>query len=179
MKKTVVTLTLAVVTLFGFSAFAQQQDNTKCNKENTEKCCKSEKGKKCERGDRPRFNPFEGIQLTAEQQSKIDLLKQECQAKRQEMKKDYKQKSDDRKNAVSREERMKQRQQFKRDQLAKIKAILTPEQYVQFLENIAVNNHVHDKGVKMGKRSHKGGKDGKQGDRRQGDRRHDGKRDRK
>ncbi|MDE7153063.1 MAG: Spy/CpxP family protein refolding chaperone [Muribaculaceae bacterium] len=165
MKKTLVTLSLAVATIFGFSAFAQQQDKTQCNKERTEKCCKSDKEKKCDRGQRPCFNPFEGIELSAEQQTKIDALKQECQAKRQEMKSDRK-KSDDNSSKISREERMKQRQQSKRDYLAKVKAILTPDQYVTFLENMVVNNPGHDKGMKMDKRSHKGGKDFKQGDRR-------------
>ena len=37
MKKTLVTLSMAVVTIFGFSAFAQQQDGNQkqCNKEKT------------------------------------------------------------------------------------------------------------------------------------------------
>lgn len=160
MKKTLVTLSLAVVTLFGFSAFAQQQEKTQCNKEKTEKCCKGKEGK-CDKSQRPEFNPFEGIQLTAEQQSKIDALKQECKANCQKNQ-GKGQKQDGEK--MSREQRMQQRQQAKRDYLNKVKEILTPEQYETFLENIAVNANGHDKG-KMDKRGHKGGKDGKQGDR--------------
>lgn len=174
MKKTLVTLSMAVVTIFGFSAFAQQQDGNQkqCNKEKTEKCCK--KGEKGDRskGDRKMFNPFEGIQLNADQQAKIDALQQKCIAQRQEMKKGDKQNRDNKDNGLTREQRMQQRQQAKREHLNEVKAILTPDQYVVFLENIAVNTpQGHGKAVKMDKRGHKdnkGDKNGKMGDRRNG-----------
>ncbi len=52
--------------------------------------------------------------------------------------------------------------QYRKDYLAKVKAILTPEQYVQFLENSYVNQVSKDRAGKKGKKNkvhlHKGGK---------------------
>ncbi|MDE6267292.1 MAG: hypothetical protein K2M07_08100 [Muribaculaceae bacterium] len=168
MKKSIVTLSMALVTLFGFSAFAQQQDQKQCDKVKTEKCCKGDKERKCESKQQcAAFNPFEGIQLTQEQQTKLDALKQNC-------KMDRKQKSevnkDDKANRPSREELIKQRKQAKRDYLNQVKEILTPEQYVSFLENMVVNSPAgHNKSAKMDKRGHKDHKGFKKDDRRKGD----------
>ena len=67
-------------------------------------------------------NPFAGLDLTAEQQTALDALRANCRADRDSCR--------------------QQRTEAKRERLAQIKAILTPEQYVKFLENAFVNaNH--------------------------------------
>ena len=71
----------------------------------------------CEAGrNRACPNPFEGLNLTAEQQTAIAALRTECRADRDSC-----------------------RAEAKRARLARIKEILTPEQYVTFLENAFVN----------------------------------------
>ncbi|MDE6081050.1 MAG: hypothetical protein K2F70_02110, partial [Muribaculaceae bacterium] len=138
MKKTLVTLSLAVVTLFGFNAFAQQQDQQQCKKDKTEKCCRGQKTEKCSKGDRRgEFNPFEGIQLSTEQQSKLEAMKQEFKVERQKMKEEFK--KDENKVRPDRKEIFQKRREAARERLNKVKHILTPEQYENYLENIAVN----------------------------------------
>lgn len=106
MKKIILALA-AVVALSG-SAFAQQNDCCKQKKE----CCTKQKSC-CDKKEKC-HNPFEGLELTAEQQAKLDAIRTECKAKKE----------------CNREER-----------LAKIKAVLTPEQYTKFLENSAKKHH--------------------------------------
>lgn len=75
-------------------------------------------------------NPFEGLNLSAEQQTKLEALKTECQAQRKANAEARKADKQNRQKANKEEAR-----KARTEQLAKIKAILTPEQYVQFLEN--------------------------------------------
>ncbi len=75
-------------------------------------------------------NPFEGLNLTQEQQTKIDALKAECKTRCDKAKADKKER---------RAERASQQRTNRADMLAKLKGILTPEQYVKFLENNFVN----------------------------------------
>ena len=83
---------------------------------------------------------FQGLDLTAEQQTQIQALQTECRQQAQ------------RENArASRQAAAADRQQAKRDKLARIKAILTPEQYVAFLENAFVNAGP-SQGARMGNR---------------------------
>lgn len=74
----------------------------------------------CTRPDSCRLTPFDGIALTADQKAK---LQQACPATRRADSKDL---SRERRNA-------------RKEYLAKVKSILTPEQYTQFLENNFVN----------------------------------------
>ena len=89
----------------------------------------------------PKCSPFEGLNLTPEQQAKIDDLRKTCTEQRQQARAERKKADADRRQA---------RENGRRDMLAKIKEILTPEQYVTFLENNF---------VKAGNKSGKGGKD--------------------
>lgn len=63
--------------------------------------------------------PFAGLNLTQDQQTKLKAL---CDARKTEAQK-------------NRKDKRAERQQCRKDYLAQIKSILTPEQYVQFLEN--------------------------------------------
>lgn len=86
--------------------------------DNKDKNCDTQQCKKecCDKAkcDSKCLNPFEGITLTADQQAKLDVLK-------------------------SNKEARPDRRQMKREYLAKVKEILTPDQYVVFLENSFVN----------------------------------------
>ncbi len=76
------------------------------------------------RGGAARCNAFEGLNLSDQQKSQLQALGQDCKLQR------------DKKQCDGRKER-----------LAKIKTILTPEQYTQFLENNFVqggNRHSKD-----------------------------------
>lgn len=121
MNKKISAIALAIVASLGIGAFAQTlaacpqapacTPNAACAPANAcgDSCCTAV------------F--FEGITLTPEQQTKIAAIKA------------------DRQKAVkeARENRKADRRNCKRDYLNKMKEVLTPEQYVVFLENMVVN----------------------------------------
>ena len=126
-KKTIVAV-LGLCALVATPAFARPDDNKRDNRG-------TERGREA-RGDRRQApNPFEGLDLTADQQAKLDQLKKDCKAARQECKKENKEArkalADSCKAAGCK---------VRSEQLAKIKEILTPEQYVKFLENSFLMN---------------------------------------
>lgn len=127
MKKIVIA-TLALAACVG-TTFAQQPAENKA-------CCTTGNAQQCDVKGRKACapNPFEGLNLTAEQQTKIDALKAECKAGREKAQADKK--ADRQKQRTDRADARKAQRS---EMLAKVKAILTPEQYVQFLENNFVN----------------------------------------
>lgn len=140
MKKIIVSMMLAGAMVLGGTAFAQTQGTTGATvqKENTAKGNKGNKGMN-QKADRPKFNPFDGVQLTPDQQQRLQVLQQglgpvqltpEQQAK-------IKQNPDLTKEqkAQLKKERKAQKQQAKKDYLKGVKEILAPDQYVVFLEN--------------------------------------------
>lgn len=86
------------------------------------------------RQDAPRFNPFDGIQLTNDQQTAINNLNEQQRQNRENARSERRQERRDRSEAAR-----TQRDQCRRDYLTSLKGILTPEQYVTFLENCFVN----------------------------------------
>ena len=154
MKKTIISLALASIAIFGTSSvFAQEKKDKKDNKktENREQ-------RKLERPQA--VNPFEGLNLTEQQQTALKSLAEEQKA---EMNKNREaDKADRQKEMKNRKEEMsKARQNY----LAKIKEILTPEQYCQFLENNYLRQGGKGPSAKgiTGKKGNKhyGSKDGK------------------
>lgn len=158
-KNVIAGMMLATAAIFGTSAaYADQCKSTDCKDTN----CKKEKCEptKCNNCNKEARNPFAGLNLTTEQQSKLDALKAECKAKKDEVKKE----ATDRRNQAKKEMR-EDATKAKTEMLGKIKAILTPEQYVQFLENTFVQGNSqgnrqgfrkdqkgrHDKGFKGAK----------------------------
>ncbi len=151
MKKKILALAVAIATVGTFSSFAASDKDQKCDKQqcSTQQCDKSRK--EC-KGERKCPNPFEGINLTADQQTKLKALKGSacCKTNKDEVKAACAKQGD----CKSKDGRVDPRQ-AKRDYLVKIKEILTPEQYVVFLENSFANIPRMDKGQRPGRHGDK------------------------
>lgn len=125
MRKNILGLVMAALAFSTIGAYAQSEKQTVCT-EQTQKCCKEKKNhKKGEyKGDKKKrnhakFNPFTGIQLSAEQQSQLDQLKADRKAKKEADKAD--------KKAAQKRER--------EEYNAAVEKILTPEQFKQYKAN--------------------------------------------
>lgn len=129
MKKKFTTIALALVAALGIGAAAQTATPANGNQPRKARC-EQQRPDRQNRDSVEMAVLFEGITLTPEQQTKIQTLrdnrKQERAAKAEQAKQ---QRADRRKQAVD----------MKRQRLADMKQILTPEQYVVYLENIVVN----------------------------------------
>lgn len=162
MKKTILSLAILLASSASISAFAQAPAQ-KAQTDKTE--MKARKGG--ERKQAP--NPFEGLNLTEQQKTQLEALKP-TKEQREQLKAQDKAKKEQMKAQAEaqKKERAEARKQARRDYLAKVKAILTPEQYLQFLENNFVDK------ADMRKASHKGTKvvrkNGKKGFKAQGPR---------
>lgn len=142
MKKKILGLAVALLATGTLSSFAANANDKKCDKQDCKKEQCDKKAGECKKGERQMPNPFEGLNLTADQQAKLKELKGACC-------------KDNKDNKANKDNRVDPRQ-AKRDFLAKVKGILTPEQYVTFLENNFANGRPHmDKGHRH---------DGKRGD---------------
>lgn len=148
MKKKILSLALIAMSLVAVNSVAQTNNTGTPNQENVQ--CQAP-GKK---GECAPACPFEGLNLTDAQKTKIKELNTKRDATRTEKKKELKAEKQ-RKDAT----KMSERKNAKKTYLAEVKAILTPEQYVSFLENFYINggNH-HDKALKQGKHKDKNGK---------------------
>lgn len=132
--KTKALLLAAILFAAGSSVCFAANDNNKSNDKAKKEC---QKGQKCDGKQRcQEFNPFEGLNLTENQQAKLNDLKSEFCKKQENRKAEGQQKMD--KNKKDDKQRP-DRRQAKREYLAKVKSILTPDQYVTFLENMTVN----------------------------------------
>lgn len=132
MKKNLLAIALLVCGIAGLSAqtpASQACSPDNCNTPNcaAPNCAPGENARRC-------ASPFEGLNLTAEQQTKLDALKSDCKASAEK----------------ARTERKNKRNECRQARLAKIKEILTPEQYVQFLENAFVSNGRHQGPARSG-----------------------------
>ena len=162
MKKKVLGLALMAMALVGFNGMAQNnsQKNAQGCKAQTE-CAKGGKGMKKEA--REMKNPYEGLNLTDAQKSKLAELDSkrmaDRKAKMEARKSDNKgQKADKSRNEADRKARMEARKADKMEYLKEVKAIIGPDQYVVFLENFYVNgggNHNGGKAIRQGKNGHK------------------------
>ena len=171
MRKKFLGIALAITAIISGTAYAQNQNDasqkqvqTECNKKSKEnkkgkkdkkdkkekgdkktKASKEGKSMKERKADKQAFNPFEGIQLTTEQQQKLQSLKQSMaiakpEKKAQEgRKKDLteEQKKQLKAEAKNKKAEMKAKKaEAKKTYLAGVKEVLTPQQYTLFLENI-------------------------------------------
>ena len=133
MKKIFLTSVVAAALVFGIPVSAQQTDgSTGATKtEQTDKAAKKEgKRKAGPRKGHFRADAFEGITLTDAQKASLDALKPQCPQARECQKTEKNDSTCCRNNP----------KQAKADYVKAVKDILTPEQYVVFLENIVVND---------------------------------------
>lgn len=142
MKKKIFGATLLLSLLIGGTASAQTPAAGSCC--GKQKACTEAKAQCCDKQKAEcAATPFDGLNLSDKQKAQIQALREECQKESQAARK---QKADDRKAR-------------KEAKLAKIKSILTPEQYVKFLENGGAQKCCSSKkDGKHGKKGHKGHK---------------------
>lgn len=156
MKRTILAIAISVATFGSATVFAQKA----CDSRMQEKCAAGECASAQTSADNKMYKPqkftdyaFEGILLTVDQQSKMDKLNADLKAKREACKNDTAAcAGKDCKGCKGRTDRGKNRLQARKDYVSSVKEILTPEQYVTFLENIVF---MPEQGRGMGPR-HKG-----------------------
>jgi len=152
MKKRLFGVALILAAFVSFNVSAQEPANP--NSEQTEATAavnaKADKKDKARKGGRKgqRLDFFRGITLTAEQQSQLDALRPARHERTEGVAKDGKAdkaKGDRprRGKAVKGEGRSGGRKNMIAEYVYKVKEILTPEQYVTFLENMLLQPGEH------------------------------------
>ncbi len=146
MKKKVLSIAVIAVSLFAFSANAQNTENCPRKQCPAEKCAPN--GPRSHQGQRldAFCNPFEGIELTEAQKTKLEeMRKSNHEAMKQKMAEGRK----------KHEEACAKRDSIirsgKLNHLRQLKEVLTPEQYVTYLENMVVNQPAPRKPMGFGK----------------------------
>ena len=181
---------MATALLAGGSIYAQTKSdaNTGATKTQNEQCCnqaskdskdakKGKKSNKGDRGNRPAFNPFDGVQLTPDQQQSLQVLQQGIgpvvlDKEQQEKIKENPNLTPEQKKQLK-EERNAKKLEAKKNYLSGVKEILTPDQYVIFLENVYLyspQNQGPQKGMKPGKPAGNHAKKGPKGEKKGGER---------
>lgn len=126
MKKTIFTIAIAIAAVCGLPAAAQSTSTQQCT--NQQQCTQNTDCAKKNKGQRP--DPFAGITLTEQQKTALDALKPaKCEQGKC---------SNDSAKAERKAQARNDRRQSRRDYINGVKNVLTPEQYVVFLENIVV-----------------------------------------
>lgn len=156
MKKKIISIALMVMALSPVAAMAQSPDSKSGKAEKT--CCKKEKSdKKCERP-----SPFDGLNLTESQRTRLAQLNEKREALRKEeikAQKELKQSIDSTRNKAKKEaniEYLKAKKAAKAEYLKEVREIVGTENYVKYLENMVINQGGHKKDF----RSHDMKKDG-------------------
>lgn len=131
MKKKLITMAIATIAIFGYTATAQTVDN---NAQPNQNCPMSAQNDKMHRPQSFQEFAFEGILLDMDQQARIDSLNNAMAQQRQDMRQQRRERRDS--LAQCEDEGKCQRNNPQREYIGKVKEILTPDQYVTFLENI-------------------------------------------
>lgn len=190
MKKKVLGLALMAMALIGFNGMAQNTTQSQKAQVENNACCKkgdkdSKKGGKMQA--REKKNPYEGLTLTDAQKTKLAQLDAKRQAERQAKMEARKAQKDGRKGDLknmtdaekqaAKKAKMDARKADKMEYLKEVKAIIGPDQYVVFLENMYVNGGQQGggKAIKQGRNGgqkgmahNKGGKGQRKGGDRKG-----------
>ena len=146
MKKLFVSMMMAGALLLGSTAYAQTDATSGATaKAKTEKACNGEKAcPNCPNGElkgsKKAYSPFDGIQLTNDQQQRLQVLRQGLGPVQltPEMKAKIKENpslTPEQKQQLKAEKKAK-KAEAKKNYLNGVKEILTPDQYVVFLENV-------------------------------------------
>lgn len=168
MKKVFVSMMLAGALLIGGTAYAQTQTDGTTGATTQKEKVQGKKGNKGDKGGRhdkkkankATFNPFDGIQLTDDQQQRLQVLQQglgpvELSKKRQAKIPENPNLTAEQKKQLK-EERKAKKLEAKKNYLKGVKEVLTPDQYVIFLENVylyAPQSKVKNKGEMKGGKS--------------------------
>lgn len=149
MKKKILSIALIAMSLVSFGSMAQTVSND--NQVKTERVKERRVDKQDKRAQR---NRYEGLTLTDAQKAQLTQLdnkRREARKQRMENREQSQQ--------VSREARMAARQASDREYLEEVRAIVGPDQYVVFLENMYINgtNQSNDRAVRQSQRSDKQG----------------------
>jgi len=144
MKKKILSIALVLAGLMGTSAMAQSPSTTP--QPTCQQACPAKAKAKA------KANPFEGLNLSEKQQAELNALREGCKAERQKIAAQEK---------AEKKEMREQRKKDNKEYLGKIKDILTPEQYVQFLENAYLNQGNRPFSPRMGGKQAKDGKHAK------------------
>lgn len=138
MKRRILSIAFIAISTILFTSVANNKEGFPKDKCKTE-CNRGEEMKKGRPGNCPKFNPFEGIELSDAQKEQLKSMVDECRA-------------DKHKKAQAKKEKLeakqKERKEMHKKHLEKMKQILTPEQYVQYLENMVLNQHQKPMGPK-------------------------------
>lgn len=157
MRKKLIGIGLAIITLLAGSGitYAQSENNkkapatelTKGNKKNKKekKSHKAPNSPKVGIAERSNFNPFDGVQLTEDQQQKLQLLRKGLGPVMPKEKQKKEKLTDEQKKQLKAEMKAK-KAEAKKNYLKGVKEILTPDQYVIFLENVYLNAPEQTKG---------------------------------
>lgn len=134
MKKKILGLAIIAMSLTAFNGFAQ---NSATDSSAKQECAKKEcvKGRKADKAVRNRqVNPFEGLNLTDAQKTQLQQLDSKRKAAREEQA--QARKADKQRDNAT---RVADRRASRKAYLEEVKAIVGPDQYVVFLENMYVN----------------------------------------
>ena len=130
MKKKILTFAFAAMTFIPFSGMAENPYCGGCPLTGKELCAEE-----LRRDCRKDCNAFDGITLTADQQGKLDALKEKNRKNRAEQRSRMKAERQ-RRDSLRNENRYTVKKQY----LKEVKEILTPDQYVMFLENAVMSS---------------------------------------
>lgn len=157
MKKKILGLALIAMSFVTFTSMAQSNSSdsstTRQEKVNTTK--------ENRKGNRPEKNPFEGMNLTETQKSQLKQLDEKRRTEHRqkaEARKAEKTAKAGKNNQADKAAKMAERRAARKAYLDEVKAIIGPEQYVVFLENMYADNGGHRHGNKAAVGQGKGSK---------------------
>ncbi|MCM1029542.1 MAG: Spy/CpxP family protein refolding chaperone [Pseudoflavonifractor sp.] len=150
MKKRFLSLAIAALAFSSLSSFGQSAGDSTSDKSQATPGCAQAYGDK---GQKRAPCPFDGLNLNADQKAQLEALNAERQKSREEARKGAleSRKAERERSRATREKARESRKAERRAYLDKVKAILTPEQYVTWLENMAVNQDMKAPANRRGK----------------------------
>ncbi len=135
MKRKILSIAFVAISSIMITAVAKENNGIETADGDNKGKCVCHKGKKRMHREMPPFNPFDGIELSDAQKERLKTLTKN-------------RKADVVENDKSVEHRENPRNKYKKH-LEDMQQILTPSQYVQYLENIVLNQPMmHKRGKK-------------------------------